>query len=186
MGAQLGGERAGLQFVFAEAGVSPEPASPDVAPPFSNGEWRRRTGVGRLPAIVVEPNHPPMSTPTPGLQARHQQALAEGRFLIQRCGACAKHIYFPRVVCPHCGALEPELVPTPGLGTVHAVATPRRKPDAGGDFNVVLVDLDEGVRVMSRVEGLAPADVRIGLRVKARVEVKDGQGLVVFDVAEGQ
>lgn len=127
-----------------------------------------------------------MSTPTPGIQARHQQALAEGRFLIQRCGSCSQHIYFPRVVCPHCGAPDPELVPTPGLGTVHAVTTARRKPDAGGDLGIVLVDLDEGVRLMSRVEGIAPADVKIGQRVKARVVVKDGQGLVVFDVAEGQ
>ncbi len=127
-----------------------------------------------------------MSTPTPGIQARHQQALAEGRFLIQRCGSCSQHIYFPRAICPHCGAPDPELVPTPGLGTVHAVTTARRKPDAGGDLGVGLVDLDEGVRLMSRVEGMAPADVTIGLRVKARVQVKDGQGLVVFDVAEGQ
>lgn len=126
-----------------------------------------------------------MSTPTPGVQARHQQALADGRFLIQRCGACSQHIYFPRAICPRCGAADPELVPTPGLGTVHAVTVARRKPDAGGDLSIVLVDLDEGVRLMSRVEGIAPADVKIGQRVKARVQVSEGQGLVVFDVAEG-
>jgi len=123
-----------------------------------------------------------MSNPTPGIQARHQQALDEGRFLIQRCGACAKHVYFPRELCPHCGALAPALVAPAGSGTVHAVTTIRRKPEAGGDYNVCLVDLDEGVRLMSRVEGIAPAEVTVGLRVRARVAVTEGKGLVVFDV----
>ncbi|MOA67005.1 hypothetical protein D3C78_1939760 [compost metagenome] len=52
---------------------------------------------------------------------------------------------------------------------------------------MVLVDLDEGVRMMSRVEGIAPASVRIGMRVQARVaQGKEGEAaLVVFDPVEG-
>jgi uncharacterized protein len=65
------------------------------------------------------------------------------------------------------------------------VPTVRRKPPEGGDLNVSLIDLDEGVRLMSRVENLAPGTVRIGQRVKARVQVKDGRGLVLFDAVEG-
>ena len=122
-----------------------------------------------------------MSSPTIGVQARHQQALDEGRFLIQRCGACQRHVYFPREVCPHCGALAPELTAPVGTGTVHSVTTIGRKPDAGGDYAICLVDLDEGVRLMSRVEGLPPAAVTVGLRVKARVIQQAGKGLVVFD-----
>ncbi len=121
------------------------------------------------------------SSPPPGIQARHQQALDEGRFLIQHCAACQRHVYFPREVCPHCGALAPALVPPGGRGTVAAVTTLQRKPEQGGNYHVCLVDLDEGVRLMSRVEGLAPEAVTIGLRVQARVLVQDGRGLVVFD-----
>jgi hypothetical protein len=72
-------------------------------------------------------------------------------------------------------------VPPKGTGTVYAVTTVRRKPEAGGDYNVSLIELDEGVRLMSRVEGLPSAEVRIGQRVKARVVEQGGQGLVVFD-----
>lgn len=122
-----------------------------------------------------------MTIPQQGIQARHQQALDQGRFLIQHCGACGKHVYFPRELCPHCGALSPALVAPAGGGTVAAVTTLHRKPDQGGNYHVCLVDLDEGVRLMSRVEGLAPEAVTIGLRVCARVLVKDGRGLVVFD-----
>ena len=122
-----------------------------------------------------------MTLSAPGIQARHQQALDEGRFLIQRCNACSRHVYFPRELCPHCGALAPALVAPAGSGTVAAVTTLHRKAEQGGNYHVCLVDLDEGVRLMSRVEGLAPEAVTIGLRVQARVQLKDGKGLVVFD-----
>lgn len=126
------------------------------------------------------------STPTAlrGIQAEHQAALDAGRFLIQHCGACGRHVYFPRSLCPHCGAVSPALVEPSGTGTVHAVTTVRRKPDAGGDYGVCLVDLDEGVRLMGRVENLPPAQVQPGLRVKARVVQSEGQGIVVFDALD--
>ena len=57
----------------------------------------------------------------------------------------------------------------------------RRKPADGGDYNVSLVDLDEGPRLMSRVDNLKPDEVKIGQRVSARVVVADGKGVVVFD-----
>jgi uncharacterized OB-fold protein len=124
----------------------------------------------------------PSPDPTGGVQARHQAALNEGRFLIQRCRGCERNVYFPRALCPHCGHGELAWEEPAGTGTVYSVTTVRRKPDAGGDFNVSLVDLDEGVRLMSRVEGVPCGEVRIGQRVKARVVQHGGQGLVVFDL----
>ena len=126
------------------------------------------------------------TTTTMGIQARHQAELNAGHFLIQHCGGCDRHVYFPREICPHCGSDALHLVPPRGTGTVYATTTVRRKAEAGGDYNVVLIDLDEGVRLMSRVEGVAPADVIIGQRVQARVAVKDGVGLVVFDAVAGE
>ena len=58
-----------------------------------------------------------------GVFAQHQAALAEGRFLIQQCGDCSQHIYFPREVCPHCGSNHVALVAPSGLGTVYSVTT---------------------------------------------------------------
>ena len=122
-----------------------------------------------------------MTMPATGIQAQHQQALDQGRFLIQHCGACGRHVYFPRELCPHCGALGPALVAPAGGGKVTAVTTVRRKAELGGDYNLCMVELDEGVRLMSRVEGLAPGAVTVGLRVRARVSSANDQGLVVFD-----
>ena len=125
------------------------------------------------------------SIAAPGIQARYQAELDQGKFLIQQCNSCAKHIYFPREICPHCGSDQLALVAPSGLGTVHAVTTVRRKADLGGDYNVSLIDLDEGVRLMSRVDNRAPLDVKIDQRVKARVQMTPAGALVVFDVLEG-
>ena len=116
-----------------------------------------------------------------GVLAQYQAMLNCGKFRIQRCSACSQPIYFPREICPHCGADSPDWVVPTGLGTVYAVTTVRRKVDAGGDYNVSLIDLDEGVRLMSRVTVQPPEAVRIGQRVRAHVQVTDGVGLVVFD-----
>ncbi len=120
-----------------------------------------------------------------GVQAFHQRELDAGRFHIQRCGGCGKHVCFPRESCPHCGSAALEWTEPRGTGTVYAVTTVRRKPTEGGDLNVSLVELDEGVRLMSRVDNIAPDAVRIGQRVQARVQVTDGRGLVLFDAIEG-
>ena len=120
-----------------------------------------------------------------GVQAFHQLELDAGRWLIQRCTGCNKHVYFPRESCPHCGSAALEWTAPKGTGTVYAVTTVRRKPADGGDINVSLIDLDEGVRLMSRVDNLAADTVRIGQRVKARVQLKEGRGIVLFDTIEG-
>ena len=122
-----------------------------------------------------------------GVQAQHTAALDQGRFLIQRCHSCHGAIYFPREVCPHCGSDHVGFEEPKGTGTVYSVTTVRRKADAGGDYNVSLIDFDEGVRLMSRVEQLSPDQVKIGQRVKARVQDTNGNGVVVFDpLKEGQ
>jgi uncharacterized OB-fold protein len=109
-----------------------------------------------------------MSDNAKGVLAQHQAFLDEGRFMVQHCKGCDQHIYFPREVCPHCGSGDLALVAPTGLGTVYSVTTVRRKPDAGGDYNVCLIDLDEGVRLMSqprpirsvhRSEGWTPQSV---------------------------
>ena len=121
-----------------------------------------------------------------GVQSHHQAALDQGNFLIQHCGACSKHVYFPRESCPHCGAADLAWVAPSGDGTVYSVTTVRRKPDAGGDYNVSLIDLDEGVRLMSRVVDVSPDAVCIGQRVTASVQITPEKGLIVFHQKAGQ
>jgi uncharacterized OB-fold protein len=82
--------------------------------------------------------------------------------------------------CPHCGADKLAWTEPDGRGEVYSTTVVRRKPEAGGDYNVALIDLREGVRLMSRVEGVAPDAVHIGMAVRAQVAQQDGRGLLIF------
>jgi uncharacterized protein len=105
--------------------------------------------------------------------------LAKGRFMIQRSRSSGRFVFYPRVAEPKTGARDLEWVEASGGGTVYAVTVVRnRPPDA--DHNVALVDLDEGPRIMSRIDGLPADQARIGLKVKARIVNEDGAQFVVF------
>jgi len=107
--------------------------------------------------------------------------LAEGRFMIQRSRATGAHVFYPRIAEPGTGA-ELEWVEASGKGIVHAVTIVRKK-DPADSHNVVLVDLEEGPRMMSRVDGIAPDAVTIGMAVKARIVREGDAPLLVFEVA---
>jgi uncharacterized protein len=121
----------------------------------------------------------------PGPEQQYLDTLARGQFQIQRCGDCSKHVFYPRVLCPHCGGTRLSWVRPSGLGTVYSVSIVRRKPGDGGDYNVVLVDLAEGVRLLSRVDGIANEAIRIGMRVHAEIGVADGKPAVIFKPNSG-
>lgn len=109
--------------------------------------------------------------------------LAQGRFMIQRSKSSGAHVFYPRAVAPGTGARDLEWVEASGLGVVYSTTVVRKKPPEPG-YNVALIDLAEGPRMMSRVEGLDPADVAIGMTVQARIIDQDGEPVVVFDPAE--
>jgi len=122
------------------------------------------------------------TTPAPGAgpEKLYKDKLAAGSFEIQKCGGCGKHVFYPRVVCPHCGSDKLSWVAAAGAGVVYSTTIVRRKPDAGGDYNVALIDLAEGPRMMSRVVDVAPDGVKIGMKVKARIAGEGEAALVEF------
>jgi uncharacterized OB-fold protein len=118
-----------------------------------------------------------------GPDAVYRGALAAGRFELQVCERCAKQLYPPRVLCPGCGGTALRWAKASGAGTVYSTTVVRDRPENGGSRNIALIDLAEGARMMSRVEGVAPETVRIGMRVKLRIAATDAGPLVVFDPA---
>lgn len=117
-----------------------------------------------------------------GPERHWRAALAEGRVLLQRARSSGTVFFPPRLMEPGSGDDEWDWIEASGLGTVHAVTViypkPPQEPRA-----VVLVDLDEHVRLMSEVEGVAAEDIAIGLRVRARIGERDGAPLLLFDAA---
>jgi len=119
----------------------------------------------------------PKQTLGPGPEEQYRAYLSEGRFMIQRSRSSGRYVFFPRVAEPGSGRNDLEWVEASGLGTVYSITVNRTR---AGDYNVALVELDEGPRLMSRVEGVET--VPIGTRVKARIVEIDGEPAVVFDV----
>jgi uncharacterized OB-fold protein len=111
--------------------------------------------------------------------------LKEGELRLQVCGACGKQVFFPRTACPYCGDGGLEWRKASGRGTVYSTTVVRQRPDRGGDYNVAIVELAEGARMMSRVEGVAPGDVQIGMAVTASIAEANGAPIVVFRPAIG-
>jgi uncharacterized OB-fold protein len=116
----------------------------------------------------------------PGPVQVYQDALARGLFLIQQCKDCGKHVFYPRVLCNHCGSAALKWVEPSGRGVVYSTSVVRQKPEKGGDYNVALIELEEGPRMLGRVVDLAPDKVKISMSVSAHVGTIDGQHAVVF------
>lgn len=103
--------------------------------------------------------------------ARYRASLERGELAYQ-IDADGRPLFYPRVAAPagHRGPLR--WATSAGLGTVHA--TTHITPKGENAYNVVLVDMDEGFRLMTRIESLPPDQVRIGLRVRLRVHPAQG------------
>jgi uncharacterized OB-fold protein len=104
--------------------------------------------------------------------ALYQVHLEAGELAYQWSPAANRAVFYPRVVCPFSGSDRLEWRVSSGLGTVYATTVTH--PREGAPYNVALIDCDEGFRLMSRVEEIAPDGVRIGMRVRLRIHRPGG------------
>ena len=115
-----------------------------------------------------------------GPEAIWRAALADGRFMLQKIVTDDAYVFPPRTISPGTGADDLVWVDAAGGGSVYSVTVIGPKPPLE-PYNVVIVDLDEGPRVMSRVEGIPAQAVKIGMRVKARIGDEAGTPILLFD-----
>lgn len=119
-----------------------------------------------------------------GVEQTYFDSLAKGVWRVPRCGDCGQAVFYPRQICPHCGGAQFDWFEPSGRGVIHSATTVRRSPEAGGDYNVCLVDLEEGFRMMSRVEDAPATRPRIGDAVRAEVRAHGDANRVVFSLDE--
>jgi uncharacterized OB-fold protein len=119
------------------------------------------------------------------------QACNEDRLLIQQCGGCARHVFYPRVCCPYCHGSELSWVQASGRGAVVSHTTVRRTHHDGfnaqAPYVFAAVELEEGALLYGQLIG-APVDgvLLIGRPVRACF-VKQGmaQKIAAFQLVEG-
>ena len=80
-------------------------------------------------------------------------------------------VFFPRAFAPRTGSPNLEWRVSKGLGTVYSTSVVYYNNEP--PLNVALIDVDEGFRLMSRVEDIDPMQVKIGMRVKVRMHPGD-------------
>jgi uncharacterized protein len=104
--------------------------------------------------------------------AVYQAHLDNGELAYQWSPKAGRAVFYPRIVCPYSGSTELEWRIASGFGTVYATTV--TYSFQGDGYNIVLVDCDEGFRMMSRVEEIDPMAVKIGMRVKFRIHPAEG------------
>jgi uncharacterized OB-fold protein len=113
------------------------------------------------------------------------EASRVGELVLPWCRECERPFWYPRATCPRCLSDAIEWRPATGNGVVYA-ASVQHLPGPGrdasdGPYVVVLVDLDEGVRVTANVLDCAPDAVHVGMPVRATWEpLSDGRQLLQF------
>jgi uncharacterized OB-fold protein len=102
----------------------------------------------------------------------YQAHLEKGELAYQWSPEANRAVFYPRVICPFTGSDRLDWRLSAGFGTVYATTVTH--PREGAPYNVALIDCDEGFRLMSRVEDIAPEAVQIGMRVKFRIHQPGG------------
>ncbi len=97
--------------------------------------------------------------------------IRKGELAYQICTDDGKAVFYPRIAAPTTGSPNLEWRVSKGLGTVYATTVVYSKNEP--PFNVALIDIDEGFRMMSRVEDTDPMQVKIGMRVKVKMHPGD-------------
>ncbi len=90
--------------------------------------------------------------------------------LIQRCKDCGKYRHYPRPMCPKCGSWNAEWAKVSGKGKVYTYIVTHQPFHPGffadGPYAMVIVGLEEGVRIVSNVVDCRPDDIYIGMPVE--------------------
>jgi uncharacterized protein len=116
------------------------------------------------------------------------EGAARGELLGQRCADCQRLLHPPRPMCPSCRSVRREIVKLSGRGAVYSWIVPRHPPPVGfADAPIVtLVELEEGIRLVSNLIEVAPEAVHAGLPVEVCfARTRGGRAVPVFRPRRG-
>lgn len=132
-----------------------------------------------------------MQKPAPEITKHSEpfwQACKEGRLLIMNCTHCGKPFFYPRRSCPSCWSEDVEWLESKGRGTIWTLSEVAISlwGDAWDDvvpYTVAVIDLDEGVRMASRLVG--EASWKIGDRVQVTFQPGEKDVIMPYFTSAG-
>jgi uncharacterized OB-fold protein len=105
------------------------------------------------------------------LNQAHWHGAQQGRLMVQQCKQCNTYRYPFKKMCADCYSIEVEWIQVSGKGSIWSWCVFHRPYFKGFElempYNVVLVELDEGIRIYSNLVGALLDELQIGMRVKA-------------------
>jgi 3-oxo-4,17-pregnadiene-20-carboxyl-CoA hydratase alpha subunit len=143
------------------------------------------------PVESESPPRRPATRPRPATSRDTEffwEGVARGELLIQRCSSCGTLRHPPRPACGACRSFEWDTVRASGRGEVYSHVTMHHPvvPPFEAPYDVALIELEEGVRIVSNVTGIPPDEVSIGMPVEVVFEkVDDELTLPLFRQREG-
>lgn len=120
------------------------------------------------------------------LNQAHWLGAQQGRLMVQQCIQCNSYRYPFKKMCTDCHSTEVDWKQVSGKGSIWSWCVFHRPYFKGFEaempYNVVLVELDEGIRIYSNLVGVKKSEIHIGMRVKACFDaVTSGVTLVKFE-----
>lgn len=102
------------------------------------------------------------------------EGTRQGKLMIQKCSDCNKHIFYPRLVCPHCFSDNVGWVQASGRGTVYSYTVVHSNAPsaflADMPYVVAVIRLEEGVQMLSNIVGCDFNDLRCDMPVEVTFE----------------
>jgi uncharacterized protein len=124
------------------------------------------------------------SVPLPDLvSSGFWEGTAARELRVQTCRTCGQLQFYPRALCTVCASMDLGWVVSPGLGVVYSFTVVRRHQSPWWakelPYVVVIIELDEGTRMLSNLVDCDPAKVRIGMRVRVSFRQTAVAGIVL-------
>jgi uncharacterized OB-fold protein len=97
------------------------------------------------------------------------EGCQQGKLLLQYCTECHRHQFYPRLYCMQCGSNALRWVEASGHGVIYSytIIHQNKSPEFVNDtpYNVAIVQLQEGPRMLSNIVDIDPAELQVDLPV---------------------
>ena len=109
------------------------------------------------------------------------EELKNGKIVTTKCRRCGKLYFPPAPECGNCLSSEMDWVEIDGEGEVEAFTHVVVRPESFKQhppYTLVIGKLKNGVKVFARLSGVSIADVKVGMKIRLKAKVVEGNEVV--------
>jgi uncharacterized OB-fold protein len=112
---------------------------------------------------------------------RYWQGAKDHELWLRYCNDCRKTYFYPRDICPECFSRNTEWRKASGRGTIYSYCIVHRGPlpsfREDAPYVVVLVDIEEGGRMLTNLVDVEPSPdaIKVGMPVEVTFDDVTGE-----------